>query len=117
MYEEIMVYGRIVGFAVCILCALPFYLLALTGGKCDLPLAFCAGDDTLKDKIRNVSAYNQEMSRLYLLSAVAFAAAALGFLIHPLSGALPLTLTYTVGFYAGRKVHKRLIIKHGFNAA
>ena len=109
-----MMYGRIVGFAVCILCALPFYCLAMTGKRCETPLAFLLNSDALHDKIQNISAYNQAMARLYMLCAAAFTAAALGFLAFPLSGALILILVYTAGFYAAWRSYKNILLRHSF---
>ena len=107
-------YGRIVGFAACILCALPFYCLALTGGRCETPLSFLLGDDALHEKIQNIAAYNRAMARLYMLCALAFSAAALGFLAFPLSGALLLILVYTAGFYAAWKMYRGILVQHSF---
>ena len=105
--------GRIIGFFCCMLCALPFFYLAWEGRQKDAaPLAFWAGDDTLKTKVRNIPAYNAEMSRLYRYTALAFSAAALLCLLSPIAGIILVCIESTVGAFVLYRFYSRILKKY-----
>ena len=105
--------GRIIGCFSCILCALPFFYLAWEGKRKNAqPLAFWSGDDSLKDKVADILAYNAEMSRLYRLFGAAFAAAALFFLIFPPIGLALILLNCTLGIYLLWRAYKNILVKY-----
>ena len=105
--------GRFIGFFCCMLCALPFFYLSWEGKQKDSePLAFRSGDDSLKSKIKDIPAYNTEMSRLYYYTALAFSAAALLCLIHPITGIVTVCIESTVGIFAMYKVYSRILKKY-----
>jgi len=105
--------GRFIGFFCCMLCALPFFYLAWEGKQKDAaPLSFWSGDDSLKDKLKDIPAYNSEMSRLYHYAALAFFAAALLCLIFPIAGIILVCIESTVGIFAMYKVYSRILKKY-----
>ena len=105
--------GRIISCFCCILCALPFLYLAWEGKqKNAAPLAFWSDDDTLKDKIKDIPAYNAEMSSLYKIVACAFALAGVFCLIFPPVGITLIILESTAGIYPIWKTYKKLLAKH-----
>lgn len=107
--------GRIIGCFCCILCALPFFYLAWEGKqKNAAPLTFWAGDDTLKDKLKDIPAYNAEMSRLYKTVAYAFALAGVFFLIFPPLGIGLILLECTAGIYPVWMAYKQILARHSW---
>ena len=105
--------GRIIGCFCSLLCALPFFYLAWEGRqKNAAPLSFWSGDDTLKDKVKDIPAYNLEMSRLYHLFGMTFAAAALFFLIFPPIGLALIFLNCTLGIYLLWRAYKNILSKY-----
>jgi len=105
--------GRFIGFFCCMLCALPFFYLAWEGKQKDAaPLSFWSGDDTLKEKIKDISSYNAEMSGLYRYSALAFSASALLCLIHPMAGIILICVESTLGIFVMHKVYSHILKKY-----
>ena len=105
--------GRIIGFFCCLLCALPFFYLSWEGKQKDAaPLAFWSGDDTLKDKVKDIPAYNAEMSLLFVYTAAAFTLAALICLFSPIAGIILVCIESTVGVWVMYKLHSRILKKH-----
>ena len=59
-------FPRIIGALVSLLCATPFYALALGRSDPHTPIPFWSGDDDrLRDKLSDIPAYNREMAALY----------------------------------------------------
>jgi len=105
--------GRIIGCFCCILCALPFFYLAWEGRqKNAAPLAFWSGDDTLKDKVKDIPAYNAEMSRLYRLYASAFVLSGVFCLIFPPVGIGMILVDCSLGVYLLWNGCKRILSKY-----
>ena len=105
--------GRIIGCFCCVLCALPFFYLAWEGKqKNAAPLTFWSGDTTLRDKIKDIPAYNAEMSRLYKTVACAFSFAALFFLLFAPVGVILLLLECTAGIYPLWKRYRNILSKY-----
>lgn len=105
--------GRIIGCFCCILCALPFFYLAWEGKqKNAAPLAFWSGDNSLKDKVKDIPAYNAEMSRLYNRYAAAFILAGVFCLIFPPVGVGLILLNCTVGIYAFFRAYRSVLQKY-----
>ena len=104
--------GRIIGCFSCILCALPFFYLAWEGKqKNAAPLAFWSGDNTLRDKIKDIPAYNAEMSRLYRLYASSFVLSGIFCLIFPPVGIGMIVLNCTAGLYGLWRTYKQILNK------
>lgn len=106
---EIDMFGRIVGLVCCILCALPFFIIATYNKDSMEPINFWSGDKTLKSKVKNVQDYNKEMALLYKKCAAAFLATGIVFLIEPIAGCILLCLDCTLGIYFSYRVYKRIL--------
>ena len=105
--------GQIIGCFCCVLCALPFFYLSWEGKQTDAaPLSFWSGDDSIKDKVKDIPAYNAEMSRLFLYTAAAFSAAALLCLIFPIAGIILVCINSTVGIWVIYKIYSRILKKY-----
>ena len=74
-------FERILGALVSLLCAAPFYALAMGRDDPRNPIPFWSGDDTLRDKLGDIPAYNREMAALYTRFAGALLADALNTLL------------------------------------
>lgn len=105
--------GRIIALAACLLCALPFFLVARHGLHSGEPIAFWSGDDSLRGKVRQADAYNREMAALYNRYALAFVAAGAGFVIAPWVGTVLVGLDCTVGVCLAWRGYKRALARYG----
>ena len=95
------------------LCALPFFYIAWEGlQKNAAPIAFWAGDDTLKDKLADIPAYNAEMARLYRRYGASFALYGLLFLINSPIGIIAVCLECTVGLYLLFRSYQSILLRH-----
>ena len=74
--------GRIVGLISCVMCAIPFLIIAAYNKDSKEPINFWSGDTTLKGKVRNVKDYNREMALLYKSIPLHFFLPGLGSLWH-----------------------------------
>ena len=45
----------LIGFASCLLCALPFFIIGVFDKNSSTPISFWSGDQTLKDKVLYVA--------------------------------------------------------------
>ena len=65
----------IVGLVSCLLCAFPLFVMGYYNKNSREPIVFWAGDKGLKEKVKDIQGYNDEMSKLYIRCALAFVAA------------------------------------------
>lgn len=91
--------GRIVGLAVCLLCAVSFLIIALYDKDSSTPIIFWSGDKSLTGKIRDITGYNKEMAELYKKCAYAFVIAGVACLIYLPSEIVLILLECTMGIY------------------
>lgn len=89
--------GRIIGFFSCAMCALAFWAIASMGKDGKTPISFWSGDNSLKEKIRDVKVYNGKMAALYKKYALSFLVSGAGFFIHPIVGAVLISLVSLFG--------------------
>lgn len=100
---------RLIGMAVCLLCAFPFLVLGVYGKDSLEPVTFWTGDKSLKEKVKDLKGYNKEMSKLYKIYALAFVIVGIGWLIHPILGVILMILNLTVGIYFIFKKYKEIL--------
>lgn len=104
--------GRIISFICYLFCAVPFWVIATYNKDSKDPISFWSGDNSLKEKVKNVAAYNREMAALYNKYAWTFAAAAVGGAVHPLLGAIMMALSCTIGIFLVYRVYKKILQKY-----
>lgn len=104
--------GRIVGLITCLLCAVPFLIIAVFDRGSSTPISFWSGDKSLKEKVHNIADYNKEMADLYKKCAIAFGIAGAGWFIHFILGIIILLLECTVGIYFVYKKYKNILKKY-----
>jgi hypothetical protein len=63
---------RMVGLVCCLLCAFPFLIIGIYNKDSKEPINFWAGDNTLKEKIKDIGNYNIEVANLYKKFAMVF---------------------------------------------
>ncbi len=102
---------RIICFICFLLCAVPFWAIAKFGKDGKDPISFWSGDRSLKEKVRDVPAYNREMAALYNKYAWALFAAAVGGAIHPLAGVAIMVLAL-VGIVFVYRAYKKILSKY-----
>lgn len=97
--------GRIVGLISCVMCAIPFLIIAIYNKDSKEPINFWSGDTTLKGKVKNVKDYNREMALLYKRCSIA----GIGFIVTPIVGVVLICLDCTLGIYIMYKNYKRIL--------
>lgn len=104
--------GRIIGVVSCVMCAIPFFIIATYDKSSKNPINFWSGDTSLKTKVKNVSGYNQEMSGLYLKCAYAFMLTGVMYLISPLIGTTMICFESTLGIYVVYRSYKKILSRY-----
>ena len=100
-----------VGFVSCLLCAFPFFIIAVYDKNSNTPITFWSGDQSLKDKITDIGKYNEGMAKLYRIWGLGFLAAGLCCLVHVMAGIVVIILMCTVGFYFTYRCYKKILWK------
>lgn len=100
--------GRIVGLVCCMLCAFPFWVLGFYNKNSREPIAFWSGDKQLKEKLKDIQGYNNEMSNLYMKCALVFAVTGMVCLVRLGIGICFLLLESTLGIYLVWKLYKNI---------
>ena len=104
--------GNIIGAACYLLCALPFWVIAKYQVNSKDPISFWSGDTSLKDKVKDVPAYNREMAALYKKYAWAYVAAAVAGAVHPLAGVAVLVFICMGGIFFVYRAYKKILQKY-----
>ena len=103
--------GRIISFICYFMCAAAFWMIAKFGKDSRDPISFWSGDTSLKGKVKDVSAYNREMAKVYAIYGGAYFAAAVGGAIHPIAGVAILVLAM-VGIVFVYRAYKKILAKY-----
>lgn len=101
--------GRIIGFISCVMCAIPFLIIAIYNKNSKEPINFWSGDTTLKEKVRNVKDYNREMALLYKKCSIVFLITGISFIAAPVAGVILICFDCTLGIYLMYKNYKRIL--------
>ncbi len=104
--------GRIVGLVCCMLCAWPFFIVGYYNKNSKEPINFWSGDKKLKEKVKDVSGYNAEISNLYTKCALVLALTGVCCLVHLGMGICFLLLECTLGIYIVWKLYKSILEKY-----
>ena len=104
--------GGVSGLISCIMCSVPFWIISHYGKESHTPLSFWSGDGTLKEKVNNIPAYNQEMAALYKKCAWAFLIAGICCLLYLPLGVILIMLECTVGIYVVYRKYKKILWRY-----
>jgi hypothetical protein len=104
--------GRVVGLVCCLLCAFPFWILGPCNKDSSEPINFWSGDNTLKEKVKDVKNYNAEMAGLYKKCAVTFLFTGVLFVIAPIAGVAFVIYDCTIGIYVAYRFYKKILEKY-----
>lgn len=103
-------FPRIIGALVSLLCATPFYALAMGRDDPRNPIPFWSGDDDrLRDKLSDIPAYNREMAALYTRFAGVLLANALIAGVWPGASLILLIAILAVGLFLIHRRYKALL--------
>ena len=102
----------IIGLVACIMCSIPFWIIAVYDKDGREPIGFWSGDKTLKDKVKNVPEYNKEMAELYKKCAIAFLLAGIGCMISMPVGVAMILFDCTIGIYLVYRSYKKSLKKY-----
>ena len=105
-------FPRIIGALVSLLCAAPFYALAMGRDDPRTPIPFWSGDDTLRDKLGDIPAYNREMAALYTRFAGVLLANALIAGVWPGASFVLLIAELAVGLFLIHRRYRALLAKY-----
>lgn len=92
------------------LCGIAFILIALTKKNTTDPITFFTGDDSLKEKVKDIKRYNNQMFKLYIIYGLCFIVTGIISFINIILSliliALFLTLGLIVVYYSYNKILK-----------
>lgn len=101
--------GPIIGALSCVLCGVPFFLIAYVGRISSKPIPFWSGDKRLDSIVKNVPEYNREMAAAYRLYGAQFLVTAGLMLFWPKVGTVCMVLVCSLSLYLlARKYHQIL---------
>lgn len=102
----------IIGLVCCILCAFPLFVIGHYNKNSREPITFWAGDKGLKEKVKDIQGYNNEISKLYIKCALVFVATGILCMIHLGGGIICLLLESTLGIYIVWKIYRNILLRH-----
>lgn len=101
--------GRIIGAFCCVLCSVPFFLLAYMGRIGGKPIPFWAGDERLYKIVKNVPEYNREMAQAYNVYGALYLVTAAVMAYAPKVGTVCIVLDCSLFLYLlARRYHQIL---------
>lgn len=112
MCEVSVMAGGITGFVSCLMCAVPFLIIAVYNKDSKEPINFWSGDTTLKTKVRQVREYNREMASLYKKCAIVFLLTGVGCLFTLEIGIILLCVDCTLGIYLVYRNYKKILSRY-----
>ncbi|MBQ9990932.1 MAG: hypothetical protein IJP31_08325 [Lachnospiraceae bacterium] len=102
---------RIVGLISCVMCAVPYLIMAKYDVNSQTPIHFWSGDTALGKVVKNVPAYNREMAELYKKYGFMYCLSGLGCLLFPPVGYGLLCLTIA-GIVLVYRAYKKILKKY-----
>lgn len=102
----------IIGCVSCLMCAVPFLITGVYGKDSLEPITFWSGDKSLKAKVKNIAAYNKEMSLLYKKCAIAFCIAGLMCLLWFWAGIVLICAECFIGPFPVYFSYKKILKKY-----
>lgn len=103
---------RIIGLVCCFLCSFPFVIISKYNKDSREPISFWSGDNTLKEKIKDIKNYNLEMAALYKKAAVFFQMTGVVFLILPAAGCILIIGGCIIGIYLMYQRYRKILEKY-----
>ena len=103
---------RIIALVCCILCAVPFFIISRYDANSVTPITFWSGDNSLKEKVSDISSYNKEMAALYRKCAWVILATSLVCLLSAGVGVVLLCAECIVGVYIVYTQYNKILKKY-----
>lgn len=104
--------GGIIGCVSCLMCAVPFLIIATYGKDSHEPVTFWSGDKSLKTKVKDLAGYNKEMALLYKKCAAAFLIAGLACLLQLWAGVVLICAECAIGPFLAHCSYKEILKKY-----
>lgn len=104
--------GGIISFVSCLFCSFPFFIIAYFDKDSREPVGFWSGDKSLKEKVKDVWGYNQEMAKLYKRCGQVFLLTGVLCIIHMGVGTVCILLECTLGIYLVWRQYKKILSRH-----
>lgn len=104
--------GRLIGLVCCILCSFPFFVISIYNKNSDEPISFWSGDNSLKQKVKNVKEYNVKMAGLYKKCALVFLFTGILFIVFPVVGVVLLVFNCSIGIYVVWRSYKNILNRY-----
>lgn len=100
--------GGIAGLVSCLLCAVPFMIIARFDKDSKSPIRFWRGHE-IKDKVVNIPQYNSKMSKLFFKYGLVFVICGICCLFSLVIGSVLVCLAGTIGLYAAYREYKKIL--------
>lgn len=107
-------FEKIISFFACLLCSLPFLIVSINKNSKE-PIAFwsCSwGSKALKEKVKNIYDYNEEMKTLYKKYAISFFITGIICLINFKLGIVIISVNCTVGLFVLYEEYAKILKKY-----
>lgn len=102
---------RFIGLIACILCAIPFFIISKYDKTSQTPIPFWSGDTSLKNKLKDIKGYNEQMAKLYGKCALAFVITGVCFFFLEALGIALLIFDCSVGIYIVYRCYKKILAR------
>lgn len=104
--------GGIVGLVSCLFCSFPFFIIGYFEKDSKEPVGFWSGDQSLKEKVKDIPGYNREMAKLYQRCGQVFVITGILCLLHMGVGMVCILLECTAGIYLVWRLYKKILSRH-----
>ncbi|MBP3871205.1 MAG: hypothetical protein J6E46_09535 [Faecalicoccus sp.] len=104
--------GKIIVFICCILCHLPWLYISTFQKNSEEPISFWSGDQSLKQKVKDVKNYNLEMATLYRKFSWLYLLCAILAPFNPIYAIGLLCIGSLIGIYFVYKSYKKILERY-----
>ena len=105
--------AKFICFFSCCLCAYGFFAMGVGGADRTDPINYFSGDNTLKDKVKDLRNYNAEMSRMYKYWGLSWIiVGALFFVLPMLAALIAVFVAGVAGTVVTYKLYKSILKKY-----
>jgi hypothetical protein len=104
--------ARIIVFIVSVLCYLPWFYISTFQKDSEEPISFWSGDASLKDKVKDVNNYNNEMAQLYRKFSRIYLVSMIVSPFYPYAAVVLLCAGSLIGIYFLYKSYKKILSRY-----
>ena len=105
--------GKFICFFCCLMCAFAFYAMGFGGKERTDPINYFSGDESLKDKVKDLKNYNAEMARMYRYWGLCWVVVGVLYFPLPISGGVAvMIIALGIETIVTYRVYKKILKKY-----